>query len=354
MIRFKVYGIDKGDDLKTMIESLMVGADMPYDLEVIGDVDQFIKEGIHSVPTVVIQAEVKLEQRQYPNKKSLSKAIAKISKKMSSFVSKRIIVPTDFSGAAENAIKYAAQLSKYFGGGLELVHVFNPTTDLNTGYMIDPEIEVLRRSNLENLGQRISKECGVTATTKFMLGFPIEELTNLTEEADSLVVVGATGASDILEKVFGSVSSHLARRAHSPVLIIPQDASFRSFKEVVYASSDAGLDYKISNLVKDFVFHFNCRLHSVHVGRDNEYPEWQMQAIFGGDDPVPELITKHLDQSDVTKTLNEYCEKQNADLLILATKQRNFLGNLLHSSVTKELVLNAHLPLLVFHEKNDK
>lgn len=334
-----------------MIGGWMQNSSIPYDVESIVDVDQFIREGINSIPTIIIQTEFKLEQRQYKDKETFSDAIRKITSKMSSIVTNKIIIPTDFSKTAENAAAYGAELAKYLGGGLDMVHVLNPATDLNTGYMIDPGIESVKRKKLEEFSQQVAEQSGVNTTSKFILGFPIEELTQLSEESDVLMVVGATGESDILEKVFGSVASHLARRSKAPVLIVPKELKFKPFKEVVYASNDAGMDYRISALVKNFVSHFDCRLHCVHIGKDDKYPDWQMQAIFGESEAVPRLEKAHLQESDVVEGLNRYCEKVGADLLILTTQQRNFWRTIVHTSITKEMSLNPHIPLLVLHDE---
>lgn len=351
MIRFKVYGIDQQQELKAMITGWMENSNIPYDVESIVDVDQFIQEGINSIPTIVIQTEFKLEQRQYKDKETFSKAIRKITSKMSSIVTNKILIPTDFSKTAENAAAYGAELAKFLGGGLEIVHVLNPATDLNTGYMIDPGIETLKRKKLEDFSQEVAEKSGVSTSAKFVLGFPIEELTHLSEESDVLMVVGATGESDILESVFGSVASHLARRSKAPVLIVPKDLRFKPFKEVVYASNDAGMDYRISSLVKNFVSFFDCRLHCVHIGDDDKYPDWQMQAIFGESEEVPRLEKAHLRETNVVEGLNRYCDEVGADLLILTTQERTFWRTIVHTSVTKEMSLHPHLPLLVLHDE---
>jgi len=350
MIRFKVYGIDQQDDLTSMITNWMKESNIPFNVENIVDVDQFIEEGINSIPTIIIQTEIKLEQRQYRDKETFSNAIRKITSKMSSIVTNKIVVPTDFSKTAENAAKYGAELAKFLGGGLEVVHVLNPATDLNTGYMIDPGIESVKREKLQDFCGQMAENSGVNVTSKFILGFPIEEITQLSEESDVLLVVGATGESDLLEKVFGSVASHLARRSKAPVLIVPKGATFHPFKEVVYASNDAGMDYRISSLVKNFVSQFKSRLHSVHIGQNDQYPKWQMQAIFGETEAVPELKIKHLQEANVVEGLNHYCEKEKADLLILTTQERSFWRTIVHSSITKEMALHPHLPLLVLHD----
>ncbi len=353
MIRFRVYGVGPQEELTARIAQWMAESHIPYRVETVGDVDQFIQEGIHSIPTVVIQSEVKIEQRQFPDQESFAKALRKISTKMHSITSKKIVVPVDFSPTSRNAADYAINLSAALNGGIELVHVLNPATDLNTGYMIDPGIEEVKRKKLQQWADELAAEHQISVTSRFILGFPIEELTRLSEEKDTLMVLGATGESDLLERVFGSVPAHLARRAHSPVLVVPRDARYKPFREIVYASNDSGLDYRVANIVKSFVSQFECRLHSVHIGKSDDYPEWQMRAIFGTDDTAPELVTAHLQERNIIEKLNEYCEDNEADLLILTTRQRNFWNSLVHTSVTRELALNPGLPLLVFQEASN-
>lgn len=266
---------------------------------------------------------------------------------------KKVIIPTDFSEAAMNAIQYGIGLAESLEGEVELVHVLNPATDFNTGYNIDPGIESIKRQKLTDLAERLGRATRTSVTSRFVLGFPLEELVEISEEPDVLLVIGATGNSNVLEVVFGNVASHLAQNSRSPVLIIPNGALFVPFKEIVYASNDPGLDYRISAFVKKIVSLFNSRLHSVHVGRGEEYPQWQMQAIFKSDE-VPELLTRHIEERDVVDALRNYCKDEKADLLILATQQRDFWSTIAHRSVSRKFALYPNLPMMVFHDQSNE
>ncbi len=268
---------------------------------------------------------------------------------------KKIIVPTDFSETADTAAKFAVQLAYRFGVDVELVHVLNPATDLNNGYMIDPGIETVKRSKLTDLTAQIGDESQVeggkvSVMSSFHLGFPIEEIVNISKEQEALIVVGATGESGVMDRVFGSIPVHLARRAHSPVLIIPRDAIFRGFSEIAYASAEAALDLKISDMLLDFANIFEARLHAVHIGKEDEYPIWEMEVVFKGQKNPREIIKKNVDRLDVVSALNQYCGANDIDLLIMATKHRKFWDSIIHTSMTREMALDPHLPLLVFHD----
>lgn len=57
-------------------------------------------------------------------------------------------------------------------------------------------------------------------TVRAVSGFPAEELTNASAEAD-LVVVGSRGINPIRRLLMGSVSSAVLYHAHCPVVIVP-------------------------------------------------------------------------------------------------------------------------------------
>ena len=269
---------------------------------------------------------------------------------------KKIVVPTDFSDSAQTATNFAIGLAFHLKVDVELVHILNPATDLNNGYMIDPGIENVRRDRLREItaeaNNQISEELAgeIVVMSSFHLGFPIEEIVNISKSQDALIVVGATGESGVMDRVFGSIPAHLARRAHSPVLIIPKNVKFKGFNEIAYASAEPALDKKISAMLFRFIDVFSARLHAVHIGKEDNYPIWKIdEAVLGVSAPSA-ILKKNIDRVDVVTALNQYCLGHKIDLLIMATKHRKFWDSIIHTSMTREMALEPHLPLLVFHD----
>ncbi len=273
---------------------------------------------------------------------------------------KKIIVPTDFSSAADNALAYAKGLAQHGHLPIELVHVFYPAVELNNGYMIDPSIETDRRVHLEKAALEAKTHASaevvttVDVTPRFIVGFPVEEIVNLSKEEDTLIVMGATGASGVLGRLFGSVSSNVTKQAHSPVILVPTDAQFSPYAEIMYASETPELDSHLSGMITGFANRFDAKLHCVHVGKDGDvYPEDKMQAIFGELTTHPILVKKHFERADVISGLNEYAEENAIDLLMMGTKQRRFWDSLFHVSMTKEMALRPRLPIMVIHDHDN-
>ena len=50
--------------------------------------------------------------------------------------------------------------------------------------------------------------------------------------------------------------------------------------------------------------------------------------------------------------IEAYCDDVKADLLIMSTRERSFIEEyLINPSITRKLVIDTHVPLLVFHLK---
>ncbi|NND05594.1 MAG: universal stress protein [Saprospiraceae bacterium] len=269
---------------------------------------------------------------------------------------KKIVVPTDFSDSAQTATTFAVNLAFHLKVDVELVHILNPATDLNTGYMIDPGIEKVRRDQLEDATRAVKEKLSgeladeIVIMSSFHLGFPIEEIVNISKGQDALIVVGATGESGVMDRVFGSIPVHLARRAYSPVLIVPNNVKFDGFSEIAYASAEPALDRKVAAMLFRFVDVFDARLHAVHIGKEDNYPIWHIDEAVPGVAAPPTVLKKNIDRVDVISALNQYCSEEQIDLLIMSTRHRKFWDSIIHTSMTREMALEPHLPLLVFHE----
>ncbi|ADK83575.1 UspA domain protein [Desulfarculus baarsii DSM 2075] len=145
-----------------------------------------------------------------------------------------IIAATDFSKAAEQAVAQAARLAAQRGVKLVLAHVIPP---LITPTPLLDEIQVSQvtadlrremRQAAEREMQRLRQiESALTEVeTVIAEGEPTRELAALCQSQNAaLLVVGAAGAGNIVEAVFGSVARKMVRRAPCSVLVVrPEEA----------------------------------------------------------------------------------------------------------------------------------
>jgi len=139
---------------------------------------------------------------------------------------KKILVATDASEYSHRALETALELSRTFGGEIELLFVMymrEAYWGYNVAYtvLVPPEqIEEAGQLALEATLKGI--EVGnVPLKKKVVQGYPATMiLEEVEKEAVDLIVMGSHGYGPIAGSVLGSVSQRVLQRAKCPVLIV--------------------------------------------------------------------------------------------------------------------------------------
>ncbi len=140
----------------------------------------------------------------------------------------RILVPTDFSPAADKAVALAVELARRDKGAITLFHVTPYPAPLITDYGPLPIADF--QPNLEEIGKQcralLEREAGkavptdVPWTPKVVLGMPADEITTeLQTGAYDVVVMGTHGRTGVSHLLLGSVAERVLRHATIPVLV---------------------------------------------------------------------------------------------------------------------------------------
>ncbi|MGB9791243.1 MAG: universal stress protein [Thermacetogeniaceae bacterium] len=136
---------------------------------------------------------------------------------------KKILVGYDGSENAKKALMVALDLAKKYGSEITAASVAHVPDYAATRDEVDGAIEDARRffeKGFEEAKDLASKE-GVNLNTVVLVGHPGDALTHFAEkEGYDLLVVGARGLSGIKRYIIGSVSAHVVRLAHCPVLVV--------------------------------------------------------------------------------------------------------------------------------------
>ena len=137
----------------------------------------------------------------------------------------RILIATDGSPSAGEAIDFGLELAADQGAAVTFVHVV-PTMDVvpMTGFGFAGAVpHELTESDTELLddARARAEEAGVTAYTKLLRGEPADEIVTYADCVDAdLIVVGSRGHGAVASALLGSVSGGVLREARRPVLVV--------------------------------------------------------------------------------------------------------------------------------------
>lgn len=140
---------------------------------------------------------------------------------------KKVLVPTDFSDSARNALRYGVSFAREYGAELVLLHVVE---NLTVGYASDlfpvPMAEVFQeisgyaKAEIAKLAAE-AREKGVAVVEVVAQGKPSAEIIRYAaENAIDVIVLGTHGKGMLDQALFGSTTERVVRRAPCPVLTV--------------------------------------------------------------------------------------------------------------------------------------
>ena len=139
---------------------------------------------------------------------------------------RKIVVATDFSGAARPAFAAAVDLARRDGARLVVVHVMMPPSpfagDERPGSWLELQATA-RRDAERGLTAAVSQaeRAGITTTGALVKGAPAEVIVRVARrEGADLIAIGTHGRSGLGRFFMGSVAARVLGTAKCPVLTV--------------------------------------------------------------------------------------------------------------------------------------
>ena len=159
---------------------------------------------------------------------------------------RKVVVPTDFSENAFNALKYACQIFKYERSEIFILHayadeVYQQDTIVKRSFLNEiKEVTYQKSENcLKEVLARI-KEYSPNPKHKFKtisaFGTLTDEINDLVNDENvDIVVMGTRGETNDRKITFGSNTLQVLKYVQCPVLAIPESYSYHQPKEALFA-----------------------------------------------------------------------------------------------------------------------
>lgn len=270
---------------------------------------------------------------------------------------KKILVPTDFSDGAFNALIHAIHISKILDASIQIVHAYSmPATASNV--MVDIT-DVLKKNAEEELDkfkihvERPEISQGVDIEYKAIYGSVIDVINRLSlEDSIDLVVMGTHGASGITEKWLGSNTAAAARNVDKPIMAIPADTAYKSLDKILFSTDMKVMKETVClDFVADLARKTSAQVKFFHV-RDSKEPtdnrayKEQIANHFEGLDPT--FTVTYNDK--IAVGINETIKVEKPSLLVVVRHDYGFFESIWHSSVSRQVLNSAALPILVLND----
>ncbi|MCF6224172.1 MAG: universal stress protein [Flavobacteriaceae bacterium] len=250
---------------------------------------------------------------------------------------KRILVPTDFSECALNALKQAAEIARKSGASIDLVHA--ALTDELTNH----------QEKFDNISSSNFLE-GVALKEHFLSGVEIKQiLENESLKNPDLIIMGTHGTSNWKEDAMGSNAANIILSANVPVLVIKTNQTVH-LKNVVFASSFNSETIHSFGELKKFIQQKDTTIHLLFViipsfFTTTDAAESKMET-FAKNVGLENYSVNIYNDKTVEDGIHHFSKKIKADLIAMETHGRSGLAHFFSGSITEDVVNHAKLPVL--------
>lgn len=275
-------------------------------------------------------------------------------------IMKTILVPTDFSPVALNALHYALALAKDLSAKIILFHSYQIPVTFSEVPVVTISLEELQKESdaklqeLKNDAEHITSH-QVPIEAHNVLGDVVEELAIMCNNYRPFaVVMGTKGAGAIERMIIGSSTLAAIKRLDTPVLIVPPGATYKPIHKIGFACDFNHVKDTIPvEEIEALVRTFNASLHILNV----DYKEKHFTGDLSAESTELHEMMQHLNPRynyinslNVEEGINAFADANHIDLLLTVPKKHGFWENIFRKSHSSELVLHSHLPIVAVHK----
>ena len=273
----------------------------------------------------------------------------------------RVLIPTDFSANAYNALSYAKQLLADTTCTFFLLHTYTPAV-YRSDYLLESPgqiglgdvLKYNAERNLEKLVKRISKEFSnpkhrfVTHSAFNILYDEIDQMVN--NEKIDITIMGTQGATGAKEIFLGTHAVHAMKKSTIPLLVVPPNSAFTPPKRILFPTDYEVTVYEDTIEVLDYLMkEHQCKLDIMHVSS----PEGLSKQHIANQLGIASLFAKSSIEfhdwpdQDLIPAIEKFIEEHDSNLLVMLRNKHTFVERLFIEPVLKKIAFHIDIPFLI-------
>ena len=278
---------------------------------------------------------------------------------------KRILLPTDFSKNALNAIRYALDLFQdqtcdfYFlnayqvnGYSIDTFLVPEPGEGAYEAAKLKSEQGFEKLMDMLELHNSNPKHSYHTISTFNSILYALKS--TIAKHDIDMVVMGTKGMTGADSVIFGTNTiDAMEKVTECPVLAIPENVRFTAPKEIVFPT-----DYKTNfkrrelNYLLEIALYHKAVIRVLHIekeaklSRDQKSNKELLESILEG----AEHSYHTLKDLKVQSGISAFIESRESDMIAFVNRKHKFFGSMLSRPLVKEMGYRSKIPVLTLHD----
>jgi nucleotide-binding universal stress UspA family protein len=287
---------------------------------------------------------------------------------------KKILVAVDFTEHTLETCRYAINIAKTLNAEIKLVHVYeNPAINSSpytepVVYSIEPEIQLSQllveaKKKINNLKKELKHYWSEARLSYTLINeSPVEGILKASNDyKPGLIFIGHHLKDNLPNSMISHIARKVAAKTTIPVLVVPDNIAehnWADIKKVLYATDLDDQDLISLTLLSEMMKPLNIEIHCVHVSIGNIDPlvrarfDLLKKEMKSRNIKLNNVVCNLILGDDVENTLETYLRNNNIGLISMTPHKRNLLTRWLTPSLTNQIVKNADVPVLLFHDSS--
>jgi len=276
---------------------------------------------------------------------------------------KKVLIPTDFSHNAWDALTYAIRLYDDIPCRFYILNTFQASPsrmrstmhklrDTRLHRVLKSESEKELKKIIDHVNEHLlnNKHEYISVSRSSSLLTAIDRM--VIKENIDIIIMGTTGATGAKEIFMGSNTVKVIKHVGlCPIISVPKKYSYQEPEQVIFAA-----DFKkyisaveLYCLIELQLIH-NFKIRLVYVKERFALLQEQLQNI--------ELIKGHFNQNNITfeevllnttvaRAINDYADEQKVNMICLVNYEHSFIEKLTHEPIIKKVSFHSTVPLLI-------
>ena len=277
---------------------------------------------------------------------------------------KTLLIPTDFSKNAWDAILYASELFKDEVCDFYFLNVYNfPGYVVDSAFVNMPSSEVCKefeelskkklKETIEAVNFRFknSKHNYYSVSEKNSLFYAVQEFVNKNQV--NFIIMGTKGDTNSPDIIYGSNTVDIMENiTQCTVLTIPEIVKYSQPKEIVFSTDfkeiehlnklDDMIDIAKKNEAKIFVVHVN---NGNEINKDQQVNKDRLESYLEGVD----YQIRILNNQSLFQALQCFVQSRDSDMVVFFSKKHGILKNIFSAPLVKSIGQRSKIPVLVLH-----
>lgn len=251
---------------------------------------------------------------------------------------KNILIPTDFSELATNAVDIGVKLARSTNSKIYILHVASTKE----------KTEDSQKKMDDLLNSKMLKD--VDAEPVFLQEKIEGAIVKTARDIDvDIIVMGARGEK-LSSRIVGSNTERVVRLAQRPVLVIKNKIEHFKIENIVFASSFYNEIKPVFPKIQQFAEFNDAKLHLLKVITPKNFETTsytrKLMTDFAHRNDLKNYTINIYNEESKDAGINKFAKEVNADLIAMTTHGRKGLSQVLLGSLTETVASESQIPVL--------